>query len=80
MSLDRPELSFASKIISKGMAKPIEGDVVRLKRVLRYLKGCPNMSICYGWQEPVGLVRGFGDSDWAGCITTRKSTSGGHYF
>ena len=41
MSLDRCDLSFASKETSRGMANPTRGDVVRLKRILRYLKGTP---------------------------------------
>lgn len=80
MSLDRPDLGFASKVCAKGMAKPTFGDVVRLKRVLRYLKGTPRMFICYKRRDPPEVVTSFGDSDWAGCWVTRKSTSGGALF
>ena len=80
MSLDRPDLSYASKVLARGMANPTESDVVRLKRILRYLRGTPNMYICYSWQDPLGTVVGYGDSDWAGCRVTRKSTSGGAMF
>jgi len=77
MSLDRPDLGFAAKEISRGMAKPVEGDLIRLKRILRYLKGKPRMGIYYAWQEPIDKLTVFTDSDWAGCARTRRSTSGG---
>ena len=80
MALDRPDLSFASKVLARGMANPTEADVIRLKRILRYLKGTPNMYICYPWQDPPKVVTGYGDSDWAGCRVSRKSTSGGAMF
>ena len=77
MSLDRADLAYASKEASRGMAKPTVGDVVRLKRILRYLKGSPCVSNLFRWQSPQGIILGYCDSDWAGCVRTRKSTSGG---
>ena len=80
MALDRPELSYASKEIARGMANPSEGDVIRLKRVLRFLKGCKRSRINFVWQDPVDTVTGMSDSDWAGCLKTRRSSSGGTVF
>ena len=37
ISQDRMDLGFASKELSRNMAKPTEADVVRLKRALRYI-------------------------------------------
>ena len=34
MSQDRPDLSFASKEVSRGMEKPTQKDVVKLKRII----------------------------------------------
>ena len=48
-----------------------------MKRVLRYLKGTPSAALVYPWQEGVRNVTAFSDSDWAGCVKTRRSTSGG---
>jgi hypothetical protein len=77
MSADRPDLSYASKECSRGMANPTRGDVIRLKRVLRYLKGAPRMVAIFVWQRPESKLWTYSDSDWAGCAKTRRSTSGG---
>ena len=77
MALDRSDLAYASKEASRGMAKPTRGDVIRLKRILRYLKGSPRAVNAFRWQEPQSEISGWSDSDWAGCTRTRRSTSGG---
>ena len=41
MALDRADLAFSAKEASRGMASPTKGNVVRLKRIIRYLKGSP---------------------------------------
>ena len=77
MALDDPRISFASKVISQGMAKPNEEGEGRIKRVIRYMKGEPGCEWNFVWQRrPTHLV-GYSDSDWAGCPRTRRSTSGG---
>ena len=77
MALDRADISFASKEASRGMAKPTKGDAIRLKRILRYLKGAPKVVNKFAWQAQQEGIRVYTDSDWAGCRKTRKSTSGG---
>ena len=77
MALDRPDLGFASKEASRGMAKPTQGDVVRLKRILRYLKGSMRVSHLFRWQKEQRTLKTYSDSDWAGCVKTRRSTSSG---
>ena len=53
------------------------GDIVRLKRVIRYIKGAPNLKYMFLWQDMPVDLQTFSDSDWAGCVKSRKSTSGG---
>ena len=77
LAQDRADLAFAAKEVSRAMSDPNKGDVVRLKRVLRYLKGTPRIAIRYPWQDREQKITGFTDSDWAGCVKTRRSTSGG---
>ena len=77
MCQDRMDMGFASKELSKGMAKPRVGDEVGLKRAIRYLKGAEGCVSVFAWQDPVDVLEVYTDSDWAGCRRTRKSTSGG---
>ena len=50
---------------------------MKLKRVVRYLLGMPRLAYLYDWQEPFTHIDLFTDTDFAGCRTTRRSTSGG---
>ena len=67
MSLDRADLSDATKESSRGMAKPTKGDVVRLKRTLRHLCGSPRVLNLFAWQKPQGRLKTFSNCDSAGC-------------
>ena len=79
MAQDNIFLQFAAKEICKNMAKPRRHDFVKVKRVVRFLKGIGELGLVYEWQteEEAGQVEVYVDSDWAGCRTTRRSTSGG---
>ena len=46
-------------------------------RIGKYLKGRPRYVIMFKPQKDVFATNAFGDSDFAGEIDTRKSTSGG---
>ena len=85
LSQDRVDLNTASCLLSRSMAKPREGDDLKVKRVLRYLIRVENCDLVFDWQDPPKLkdiemigsdLRLLTDSDWAGCKQTRKSTSG----
>ena len=74
---DRSDIQNAAKELSKAMANPTDEDLIKAKRVVRYLKGRPRFVLKYGYQEkPTGLSV-WTDTDFAGCSKTRKSTSGG---
>jgi hypothetical protein len=77
LSSDRPDIQFATKETSRGMANPTEGDWAKLKRLARYIKTVPKIVQWFVWQEMPKDIVCFTDSDWAGCRRTRKSTSGG---
>ena len=77
LSQDRVDISFASKEISRHMSSPKIGDDVLLKRVVRYLQKHPRLVISYPWQEDATEIVAYTDSDWGGCVKTRRSTSGG---
>ena len=73
---DRPDLAVAANLLSRSMATPRIGDEKLLKRTVRYLKAHPECEIVYEWEEMPSELRVMTDSDWAGCKTTRRSTSG----
>ena len=77
LSQDRPDLQYAAKEISRRMARPSQRDWQLLKRVGRYLVGAPRAVQSFCWQSSPGAYDTFVDSDWAGCATTCRSTSGG---
>jgi hypothetical protein len=76
LAQDRPDLAVAASLLSRSMAKPMVGDEVRLKRTLRYLKSHPTCRLEYKWQEAPTAITLLTDSDWAGDVQTRRSTSG----
>ena len=43
LSQDRAELLFASKECSRYMSQPCNGDWTALKRIGKFLKGCPRV-------------------------------------
>ena len=78
MSQDRPDLSAAACQLATRMQEPTEYDWERLKRLCRYVKGCPRCVLCYPWQHQESTyVKLATDSDWANEARTRKSHSGG---
>ena len=77
IALDRGDIAYAAKEISRRMSCPRVRDVERIKRMLRYIKGKRRASYLYRWQNCPDKIEVYSDSDWAGCHETRRSTSGG---
>ena len=59
------------------MSNPTRGAWARAKRLARYLLSRACAVYRYEWLCEEPSLDQFGDSDWAGCRRTRKSTSGG---
>ena len=76
LSADRPELQFAAKEVCRWMSCPTDLSLNALKRLGRYLVGHRRLVFKYPWQDAI-RVDTYSDTDWAGCLKTRKSTSGG---
>ena len=77
LSLDRGDIQFSAKEICRQMSKPRRCDWGKIKRLARYLKGAPRMVLSYPWQNMNNVITAVVDTDFAGCLETRKSTSGG---
>ena len=75
LTATRPDIMYAVSLISRFMEKPKETHWQAAKRILRYVKGTKRYGIFYTISECSDLV-GYTDSDWAGSVDDRKSTSG----
>ena len=74
LATDRGDITFASKEICRDMSAPTEASWAKLKRLARYLMGSPRLIEKF-YEQETNHMRVYADSDWAGCIATRKSTS-----
>jgi hypothetical protein len=69
----RPDITHAVSNLCRFMSNPGQAHWLAAKHVLRYLKGTSNFGILYTGDQD---VEGFADSDYAGDIDRRKSTTG----
>lgn len=74
MVCTRPDLAYAVGTVSRFLSNPGREHWNAVKWIMRYLRGTSNMKLCFGNEKPV-LV-GYTDSDMAGDIDSRRSTSG----
>ena len=75
LAQDRIDIQFASKELARGMQTPTRWDMEQLKRMVRYLKTVPRMVQRFHQQDTPTRLVCFTDSDFAGCMRSRKSTS-----
>ena len=72
----RPDISHAVMQLTRRMASPSQLDWIAAKRVLRYLKG-HRFPLTYSNTGTDSLpLHGYADANFAGNISTRKSTGG----
>ena len=71
----RPYFCFALNTLIQFMVEPRSVHWVAAKHVLCYLLGTVDFGLNYRRSEGIRLV-GYTDSDWAGSVANRKSTSG----
>ena len=74
---DRPDIMFAVKECSRRMSAPTKRDFGKLVRLGQYLKRRPRAILWFEYQDAPETMLTMSDTDWAGCKTTRRSTSGG---
>jgi hypothetical protein len=75
----RPDLSFSVGYVSRFMENPTTEHMTAVKRILRYIAGTLYFG-CQYKRRKEAVLAGYSDSDLAGDIDTRKSTSGILYF
>jgi len=74
MMCTRPDISFAVGMVSRYQANPGQSHWKAVKRILRYLKGTADYSLCFQGENL--QLMGYADADWEGDLDERKSTSG----
>ncbi|XP_022020226.1 uncharacterized mitochondrial protein AtMg00810-like [Helianthus annuus] len=75
LTFTRPDISYAVQQVCMHMHSPRIDHWNALKRIIRYLKGTSSFGLTLGSSADVSL-RAYTDADWAGCLDTRRSTSG----
>nr|GFA72031.1 hypothetical protein [Tanacetum cinerariifolium] len=79
LTASRPDIVHATCYCARYQAKPTEKHLTAIKRIFRYLKDTIHMGLWY--PKDIGFeLTAFLDSDHAGCLDSRKSTSGGLQF
>jgi hypothetical protein len=78
----RIDIAYTALVLLRFLQNPSPFHIKATKRVLRYLKGTRTIGITFGGKEYHNTlhIHGYTDSDHAGCLDTRKSTSGYVFF
>lgn len=77
----RPDLSYAVGFVSRFMENPTTQHMAAVKQILRYVRGTLDLGCCYECKDSERLsLIGYSDSDHAGDVDDRRSTTGVMYF
>ncbi|BBH03234.1 RING/U-box superfamily protein [Prunus dulcis] len=74
LTITRTDITYSVHILSLFMHQPRKPHLKAALCVLRYLKKAPGQGILFPTQSSLQL-RGYCDTDWAGCPTTRRSVT-----
>ena len=70
----RPDIAYATSVVSRHAKNPGKSHMEAAKQILRYLSATRDRGITFGGGDL--SIQGYSDSDWAGDKEDRKSTSG----
>lgn len=71
----RPDIAYAVGVVSRFLEKPTIVHERAAKRILKYLKRTLNFGILF-LNSKTNELKAYSDADYAGCVETRRSTSG----
>ena len=71
----RLDIAFVVNMLGRYLSDPGQSHWKAVKKVLRYLQGTKDLMLTYQRTDTLGVV-GFSDSDYAGYVDDKKSTSG----
>jgi hypothetical protein len=75
LTIVRLDLAFSVQILSQFMDKPRQPHLEAAHRVLRYMMNSPIHGLLFSAKSDFHL-KAFSDSNWAGCLDTRRSITG----
>src|ERR1051325_9220709 len=75
LTASRPDIMFSVCMCARYQSNPKESHLKVVKRILRYLHGTSKYGVWYSKGSDCSLV-GYSNSNFVGCKTDRKSTSG----
>ncbi|XP_014506550.1 uncharacterized protein LOC106766331 [Vigna radiata var. radiata] len=73
--LDDPDLCFSINLLSQFMQSPTNHHYRAIQHFFRYIKSTPSEGLFFAADSPMHL-KSFSDSNWATCLSTRRSTIG----
>lgn len=76
----RPDITFAVGIVSRYLEAPAASHWAAVKQILRYISGTAAYGCYYKRGDGAPVLTGFSDSDYAGDIDDRRSTTGVVFF
>ena len=75
LTITRPDISYAVNRLSQFVSTPKQPHLQAVHHLLRYIKHNPSQGLFFSTTRSLQL-KAFSDSDWAGCIDTRRSVTG----
>ena len=75
LTITRPDIAYAVHRLSQGMSCPKHAHHQAAQHLLRFLKQNPGQGLFLSAKPSLKLCA-FSDSDWAGCMDTRRSVTG----
>ena len=75
LTITRPDIAYAVSFVSQFMHSPSSHHLQLVKRIIRYLKSSISTGI-FMQNNGHFTIEGYTDSDWAGNVLDRKSTTG----
>ncbi|CAN1323872.1 Retrovirus-related Pol polyprotein from transposon TNT 1-94 [Linum perenne] len=71
----RPDIAYAVQVVSQFMGNPRQPHLQAVYHILRYLKGTRDLGMFFSACPSSELIA-YANADFAGCLDTRRSTSG----
>ncbi|XP_060212165.1 uncharacterized mitochondrial protein AtMg00810-like [Lycium barbarum] len=76
LTLTRPDIAYAVNLVSQFMHAPRNTHLHCVKRIFRYLQGTLAHGLFLRASSSNSLVVAYSNVDWAGCLDSRRSTTG----